>query len=62
MKDTMTWRTLIDNAPVFPCRQDSLSEQLADLEFVANKLGFQDAADYIKGVNDFYIKVRKQYQ
>lgn len=43
-----SWRNLIDKAPVFPPRQDSLNDQLIDLIFVANKLGFQDAADFIK--------------
>lgn len=43
-----TWRNLIDNTQPFLPRQDSLNDQLIDLIFVANKLGFQDAADFIK--------------
>ncbi len=43
-----TWRDLIDKSPSFPPRQDSLNDQLIDLIFVANRLGFQDAADFIK--------------
>lgn len=43
-----SWRQLIDKAPAFPPRQDSLNDQLIDHIFVANKLGFQDAADFIK--------------
>lgn len=31
----------------WPQRQDSLSEQFADLRIIANRLGFQDAADAI---------------
>lgn len=31
--------------PVWPQRQDSVSDQLADLVTIANRLGFYDAAD-----------------
>lgn len=34
--------------PVMEQRQDSLSEQLKDLELVANRLGMYDAADAIR--------------
>lgn len=43
-----TWREFMDQAPKFGQRQDSMLEQLADLRLVANKLGFYDAADYLK--------------
>lgn len=42
------WSDSIAKAPRFSPRQDSLNNQLADLQFVANKLGFQDAADFLK--------------
>ena len=31
-------------------RQDSVADQMIDLHYVANKLGFYDAADYIRRV------------
>ena len=34
--------------PVWKQRQDSVSDQMADLRIVANRLGFYDAADAIK--------------
>ena len=37
----------IEELPVWKQRQDSVSEQLADLKIVANRLGFYDAADVI---------------
>lgn len=40
----------LNQIPVFPQRQDSVSNQLADLIIVANKLGFYDAADAIKSI------------
>jgi hypothetical protein len=39
---------LLAELPVKPQRQDSVSEQLADLRMVANRLGMYDAADAIK--------------
>lgn len=46
--NTVAWREYINNAPRFSQRQDSMQEQLHDLYFVANKLGFYDAADFLK--------------
>ena len=43
-----TWRDLYATMPQFPQRQDSTQEQLQDLYKVANKLGFYDAADFLK--------------
>jgi len=34
--------------PKLPQRQDALDDQIADLIFVANKLGMYDAADFVK--------------
>lgn len=44
-----TWREFMATAPKFGQRQDSTMEQLSDLRDVANKLGFYDAADLLKG-------------
>lgn len=44
------WKETIDRLDSFPQRQDSTLDQLEDLVYVANKLGFYDAADYIKGM------------
>ena len=38
---------LLRKVPTLPQRQDSLSEQLEDLFYIANKLGMYDAADWI---------------
>ena len=40
-------KSVLDNLPALPQRQDSLQEQLADLRFIANRLGMYDAADAI---------------
>lgn len=39
---------ILKNVQSLPQRQDSVQEQLADLERVANKLGMYDAADAIR--------------
>lgn len=38
----------ISTLPTLPQRQDSVSEQLSDLQTVANRLGMFDAADAIR--------------
>lgn len=38
----------LKSLPTFPQRQDSVSEQLADLIAIANRLGLHDAADSIR--------------
>ena len=43
-----TWRDFYKTMPQFQQRQDSTQEQLQDLYNVANKLGFYDAADFLK--------------
>ncbi|GAV11348.1 hypothetical protein [Paenibacillus sp. NAIST15-1] len=47
-KNEKNWKETIDSLGTFPQRQDSVVEQLEDLVYVANKLGFYDAADIIK--------------
>lgn len=42
------WKEFIDSAPKFRQRQDAMNNQLKDLYYVANKLGFYDAADYLR--------------
>ena len=42
------WKTEIKKVEQCPQRQDSTQEQMKDLYAVANKLGFYDAADYIR--------------
>lgn len=44
-----SWIEWFKNTPQFPQRQDSTMDQLIDLIKIANKLGFYDAADFIKG-------------
>lgn len=44
----INWREEIEKIQGCEQRQDSLTEQLKDLVFVANKLGFYDASDYLK--------------
>lgn len=41
-------RELLSELPSKPPRQDSLNAQLLDLLAVAQELGMQDAADYLK--------------
>lgn len=45
-----TTRSILDAIPGFLQHQGSLTEQLELLVLVANKIGLQDAADYISGV------------
>lgn len=40
-------QTQLDKIPAFPQRQDSVSDQMADLKIVANRLGMHAAADAI---------------
>ena len=42
------WKEEIEKLNQCPQRQDSTTEQLIDLYVVATKLGFYDAADFIK--------------
>jgi hypothetical protein len=44
------WIYEFDHVPNLPQRQDSVVEQMFDLYKVANKLGYYDAADYIREV------------
>lgn len=44
----MTWYEFLKTAPKFSQRQDSTLDQLYDLAYVADKLGFYDAADFIR--------------
>lgn len=44
------WKNQIDKINQCKQRQDSLNDQMKDLYEVANKLGFYDAADYIRNV------------
>lgn len=43
-----TWNEEVEKMNQCQPRQDALVEQMKDLHKVANKLGFYDAADYIK--------------
>lgn len=45
-----TWDKEVDKINQCVPRQDSNNEQLIDLYYVANKLGFYDAADLIKSL------------
>jgi hypothetical protein len=45
---TSDWMTEFKNMKHCPQRQDGMLEQLKDLHAFANKLGFYDAADFIK--------------
>lgn len=53
------WKEAIDKLGTFPQRQDSTMDQLEDLVYVANKLGFYDAADLIKAM---VIKENKKFR
>lgn len=44
------WKSELEKINKCPQRQDSLNEQLKDLIIIANKLGFYDASDFIKGL------------
>lgn len=43
-----TWKEEIEKLEKCPQRQDSVKNQVKDLILVANKLGFYDAADYLR--------------
>lgn len=45
-----TWREEVEKIKDCPQRQDSTTDQMIDLYQVAVKLGFYDAADYIRKV------------
>jgi len=47
-------KELLSDVPEKPNRQDSLNSQLRDLVAVAQKLGMQDAADFIKNQFDIF--------
>jgi len=47
---TERMKQLLELIPQQPQRQDSAAAQLADLQAFANRLGFYDAADVIKGI------------
>lgn len=44
-------KSVLDNLPALPQRQDSLQEQLSDLRVIANRLGMYDAADAIAQIH-----------
>lgn len=51
------WRDEVKKIEKCPQRQDSTADQLADLIPVAEKLGFYDAADFIKLKLSSFIKL-----
>ena len=53
------WKTEVVNINQCYQRQDSVTDQMKDLYDIANKLGFYDAADYIK--QHFMTQPRKRY-
>jgi len=44
----VTWKEELNKVEQCPQRQDSMTDQMIDLYYIANKFGFYDAADYIK--------------
>ena len=44
------WKEQLKKVYQCPQRQDSITDQMIDLNYIANKFGFYDAADYIKRV------------
>ena len=44
------WQTELNKVEQCHQRQDSITEQMRDLYQIANKFGFYDAADYIRGI------------
>lgn len=44
------WKKQLRKIEQCPQRQDSVTDQMIDLRYIANKFGFYDAADYIKKV------------
>ena len=43
------WKQELEKISDCPQRQDSLCSQIRDLRIIANKFGFYDAADFLKG-------------
>jgi len=43
-----SWHEFMSTIPQFNQRQDSTQDQLQDLYNIANRLGFYDAADFLK--------------
>jgi hypothetical protein len=51
MSEIETWLDVLGSIPCnLSQRQDSTIDQLCDLILFANKLGFYDAADYLKAI------------
>lgn len=49
MSEVKTWLEVLGSIPGnMPQRQDGTTDQLIDLILFANRLGFYDAADYLK--------------
>lgn len=48
------WKKEVKKIKQCPQRQDSCLEQLRDLTMIANRLGFYDAADYIRGITESF--------
>lgn len=48
METDFYMKALLSKLPKLEQRQDSVTDQLLDLIVVANHLGFQDAADYLR--------------
>lgn len=48
MKNEPSFQALMEGIPKQGQRQDSLQDQLHDLQAVANRLGMYDAADFIR--------------
>ena len=42
------WKEELKKVEQCPQRQDSITDQMIDLHYIANKFGFYDAADYIR--------------
>lgn len=52
-------REFVPIIPLLPQRQDSLSDQLDDLERVATRLGMYDAADFIHKASGLVPRARQ---
>jgi len=50
MEERSIWKDEVKKLNQCYQRQDSVADQMIDLHYVANKLGFYDAADYIRRV------------
>lgn len=48
--DKRPWEIELEKVNQCTQRQDSITDQMIDLHYIANKFGFYDAADYIKRV------------